>query len=188
MFSLQGFWRGSTTFFRGFPGRGGISVAKTNSFLRNIGWYRIVLMNPALWPSFWLMRAINPAHRSPAGVRVGDLSFGRRGGKVRRPCHNLVRDCENSGKRFPACSQGLDLLVPVLFSANVGEHVERNVSLATSAAARLRRPVGLTALRRADVFAFEPGPASWKHAPTPERCPRQKPLGRNRPSAVTAAL
>ncbi len=30
------------------------------------------------------------------------------------------------------------------------------------------------------VFAFEPGPASWKHAPTPERCPRQESLGRNR--------
>ena len=80
---------------------------------------------------------------------------------------------------------GLDLLVPVLFSAHVGEHVERNVSLATSADARLRRPVGLTALRRTDVFAFEPGPASWKHAPTPERCPRQEPLGRDRPSAFT---
>src|SRR5208337_2803592 len=61
----------------------------------------------------------------------------------------------------------------------------RNVSLATSADARLRRPVGLTAVRRTDGFAFEPGPASWKHAPTPERCPRQEPLGRNRPSAFT---
>jgi hypothetical protein len=76
-------------------------------------------------------------------------------------------------------------LAPVLFSAHVGEHVERNVSLATSAEAPLRRPVGLTALRRADVFAFEPGPPSWKHAPTPERCPRQEPLGRNRPPAFT---
>src|SRR5208282_3073565 len=80
---------------------------------------------------------------------------------------------------------GLDLLVPGLFSAHVGEHVERNVSLATSAHARLRRPVGLTALRRTDVFAFEPGPASWKHAPTLERCPRQEPLGRNWPPAFT---
>jgi len=79
----------------------------------------------------------------------------------------------------------VDLLVPGLFSAHVGEHVERNVSLATSADARLRRPVGLTALRRTVVFAFEPGLASWKHAPTPERCPRQEPLGRNRPSAFT---
>ena len=79
----------------------------------------------------------------------------------------------------------LDLLVPVLFSAHVGEHVEPNVSLATAADARLRRPVGLTAVRCTDVFAFEPGPASWKHAPTPERCPRQEPLGRNRPAAFT---
>jgi len=76
-------------------------------------------------------------------------------------------------------------LVSVLVSANVGEHVERNVSFATSADARLRRPVGLTALRRTNDFAFEPGPASGKHAPTPERCPRQEPLGRNRPAAFT---
>ena len=34
----------------------------------------------------------------PTGVRVGDLSFGRCGGKVGRLCHNLVRDCENSNK------------------------------------------------------------------------------------------
>src|SRR5271157_2530326 len=45
-----------------------------------------------------------PNRRSPAGVRVGDLSFGRRGGKVGRTCHNLVRDCESSGKLFPARS------------------------------------------------------------------------------------
>src|SRR5271166_694240 len=42
--------------------------------------------------------------RFPAGVRVGDLSFGRRGGKVRRRCHILDRDCENFGKLFPASS------------------------------------------------------------------------------------
>src|SRR5271157_6488278 len=59
------------------------------------------------------------------------------------------------------------ILVPMLFSAHVGEHVERNVPVATSADARLRRPVGLTALRRTDVFASEPGPASWQHAPSP---------------------
>ena len=29
----------------------------------------------------------------------------------------------------------------------------------------------------ADGFAFEPGPASRKHGPGPERCPRQEPLG-----------
>ncbi len=27
-----------------------------------------------------------------------------RRGRGWRPCHNLVRDCENSGKLFPACS------------------------------------------------------------------------------------
>jgi hypothetical protein len=47
-----------------------------------------------------------PDRRFLAGVRVKDLFFGRRGGQVRRPCRNLVRDCENSGKLFPACSLG----------------------------------------------------------------------------------
>ncbi len=46
-------------------------------------------------------------------------------------------------------------------------------------------PVGLTALRRTDVLAFEPGPVSWKHAPAAERCPRQEPLGRHWPAAFT---
>jgi len=55
----------------------------------------------------------------------------------------------------------------------------------TSSGAGLRRPVRVTALRRANVFAFEPGPASPKHGPTPERCPRQEPLGRNGPPAST---
>ena len=34
-----------------------------------------------------------------------------------------------------------------------------------------RRPVRVTALRRGDVFAFEPGPASRKHGPTPGALP-----------------
>ncbi len=51
--------------------------------------------------------------------------------------------------------------------------------------AGLRRLVRVKALRRTDVFDFEPGPESWKHARTPERCPRQEPLGRNRPVAFT---
>src|SRR5271157_4688709 len=55
----------------------------------------------------------------------------------------------------------------------------------TSSDAGLRRPVRVMALRRADVFAFEPGPASRKHGPAPERCPRQEPLGRNGPPAFT---
>ena len=41
---------------------------------------------------------------------------------------------------------------------------------------------GITARR---LFLFEPGPASWKHAPTPERCSRQEPHGRKWPSALT---
>ena len=55
----------------------------------------------------------------------------------------------------------------------------------TSSDAGLRRPVRVKALRRAAVFAFEPGPASRKHGPTPDRCPRQEPLGRNGPPAFT---
>jgi len=55
----------------------------------------------------------------------------------------------------------------------------------TSFDACLRRPVRVKALRRADLFAFEPGLASWKHGPTPECCPRQEPLGRNGPAAFT---
>src|SRR5271157_1891234 len=55
----------------------------------------------------------------------------------------------------------------------------------TSSDAGLRRPVRVKSLRRADVFAFEPGPPSRKHGPTPERCPRQEPLGRNGPSSFT---
>ena len=47
----------------------------------------------------------------------------------------------------------------------LGEHVEQNVSLATSPDAHLRRPVRVTALRRADVCAIEPGP----HGSTPPR-------------------
>jgi hypothetical protein len=35
------------------------------------------------------------------------------------------------------------------------------------------------------VPCFEPGPASWKHAPTAERCFRQEPPGRKRPPAFT---
>src|SRR5271165_7144150 len=76
----------------------------------------------------------------------------------------------------PACQSGPDVATyPVLLPPNLGEHVEQNVSLATSSDARLRRPVRVTALRRADVCAIEPGPAPRKHAPPPKvvhpRCP-----------------
>src|SRR5271157_1268442 len=37
----------------------------------------------------------------PPGDRVGELCFGRRGSMVRRPCHNLVRDSETSGRLSP---------------------------------------------------------------------------------------
>src|SRR5271157_5965678 len=52
-------------------------------------------------------------------------------------------------------------------------------------APHLRRPVLLTPLRRAGVFAFEPGRASQQHAPTPEWCPRPETLGRNGPPAFS---
>jgi len=55
----------------------------------------------------------------------------------------------------------------------LGEHVKQNVSLATSSDARIRRPVRVTALRRADVCAFEPGSAPRKHAPPKAMYPRR---------------
>src|SRR5208337_321274 len=47
----------------------------------------------------------------------------------------------------------------------------------TSSDAGLGRPVRVTALRRADVFAFEPGPASRRHGPTPSVAPAKNHLG-----------
>ncbi len=59
--------------------------------------------------------------------------------------------------------------------------------LTTSADARLRRPVGLTAVRCTDVFAFEPGPASWKHAPPPSAASAKNRLGEiNQPLLLCA--
>ena len=73
----------------------------------------------------------------------------------------------------PACQSGPDVATyPVLLPPNLGEHVEQNVSLATSSDAHLRRPVRVTALRRADVCAIEPGPAPRKHAPMSRCIPR----------------
>jgi len=60
-----------------------------------------------------------------------------------------------------------------LLPPTLGEHVEQNVSLATSSDARLRRPVRVTVLRRADVCAMEPGPAPRKHAPPQAVYPRR---------------
>ena len=65
----------------------------------------------------------------------------------------------------PACQSGPDVATyPVLLPPTLGEHVEQNVSLATSSDADFRRPVRVTALRRADVCGIEPGPALRKHA------------------------
>ena len=55
---------------------------------------------------------------------------------------------------------------PVLLPPTLGEHVEQNVSLATSSDARLRRPVRATVLRRADVCAME---RVRHHGSTPPR-------------------
>ncbi len=62
---------------------------------------------------------------------------------------------------------------PVLLPPTLGEHVEQNVSLATSSDARLRRAVPVTVLRRADVCAMELGPAPRKHASPQAVYPRR---------------
>src|SRR5271166_3275003 len=67
----------------------------------------------------------------------------------------------------PACQSGPDVAAyPVLLPPTLGEHVEQNVSLATSSDARLRRPVRVTVLRRADVCAME---RVRHHGSTPPR-------------------
>ena len=63
--------------------------------------------------------------------------------------------------------------VPGIVAPTLGEHVEQNVSLATSSDARLRRPVRVTVLRCADVCAMEPDPAPRKHAPPQAVYPRR---------------
>ena len=55
---------------------------------------------------------------------------------------------------------------PVLLPPTLGEHVEQNVSLGTSFDVRLRRPVRVTVLRRADVCAME---RVRHHGSTPHR-------------------
>ena len=62
---------------------------------------------PARTSRFVVRRgSADPAVGWTAGLPSGSglETFGRPGGKVRRPCHNLVLDCENSGTRFPARS------------------------------------------------------------------------------------
>ena len=78
-----------------------------------------------------------------------------------------------SGAASPRVSLADVAAYPVLLPPTLGEHVEQNVSLATSSDARLRRPVRVTAVRRADVCALEPGPAPRKHAPPNAVYPRR---------------
>ncbi len=79
-----------------------------------------------------------------------------------------------SGASSPRVSPGPDVAAyPELLPPTLGEHVEQNVSLATSSDARLRQPVRVTALRRADVCAVEPSRASRKHAPPKAVYPRR---------------
>jgi len=98
-------------------------------------------------------------------------TFGQSNGAVRRPSPNESRT--SCGPDFQTMDTQPNAL-PTLPALG-----------RTSSDAGLRRPVRVKALRRADVFAFEPGPASRQHGPTPERCPRQEPLGRNGPHAFT---
>src|SRR5208337_1425475 len=77
---------------------------------------------------------------------------------------------------FHRYSSFLSLLPPTL-----GEHVEQNVSLATSPGARFLRPVRATVIRRAEVCAIVPGSAPRKHAPPPERCPPSAPTPAHTP-------
>ena len=63
---------------------------------------------------------------------------------------------------------------PVLLPPTLGEHVEQNVSLATSSGTRfLLRLVCATVLRRATVCAIVTGPAPRKHAPPQAVYPRR---------------
>src|SRR5271157_1401619 len=74
----------------------------------------------------------------------------------------------------PACQSGPDVAAyPELLSPTLGEHVEQNVSLATSPGARLLRSVRALLVRRAEVCAIVPGSAPRKHAP-PSGAPRQE--------------
>jgi len=75
----------------------------------------------------------------------------------------------------PACESGPDVAAyPVLLPPTLGEHVEQNVSLATSSGTRfLLRLVCATVLRRATVCAIVTGPAPRKHAPPQAVYPRR---------------
>ena len=81
-----------------------------------------------------------------------------------------------SGAASPRVSLARDVAAyPVLLPPTLGEHVEQNVSLATSSGTRfLLRLVCATVLRRATVCAIVTGPAPRKHAPPQAVYPRRR--------------
>ena len=83
-------------------------------------------------------------------------------------------EADDQWSREPACQSGPDVAAyQVLLPPTLGEHVEQNVSLATSSDARLRRAVPVTVLWRTDVCAMELGPAPRKHASPQAVYPRR---------------
>src|SRR5271157_186235 len=48
-----------------------------------------------------------PGRTAGLPTGAGLETSGRRSGKVRRPCHNLVRDCEKAGNLFRAFSEAV---------------------------------------------------------------------------------
>ena len=79
--------------------------------------------------------------------------------------------------REPACQSGPDVARETFCSTCSPRVVGNNTGYAaTSSDARLRRPVRVTVLRRADVCAFELGSAPRKHAP-PQAVHPRRPMG-----------
>ncbi len=121
---------------------------------------RDVVDSKACFRSLLAQAAVLASIRGPACHLE---TFGQSNGAVRRPSPNESRT--SCGPDFQTMDTQPNVL-PTLPALG-----------RTSSDAGLRRPVRVKALRRADVFAFEPGPASRQHGPTPERCPRQNHLG-----------
>ena len=89
------------------------------------------------------------------------VSYGWRRVSGRRPMIS-------GGSLEPACQSGPDVAAyPILLPPTLGEHVEQNVSLATSSDARLRRPVRVTVLLERMMSV----PWNWvrHHGSTPPR-------------------
>ena len=109
---------------------------------------------PSVRDEIWLARANEP-------LLTGDLQ---------RLCYAVGRGRPFGGD---ACTKDTaELLDLESCSPPNGGPRKQNVSLATSSDAHLRRPVRVTALRRADVCAIELGPAPRKHAPPKAVYPR----------------